>query len=52
MATDESFLADRNDVASEFVRHRKEQIGSFLRKLFNKNPGERCSRNVVDEMTW
>ncbi len=40
VVTEESFLGDRSDSSSEFVRHRKEQLGSFLRQLFNKNPGE------------
>ncbi|CAM9620883.1 unnamed protein product, partial [Ectocarpus fasciculatus] len=38
VVTEESFLGDRSDANSEFVRHRKEQLGSFLRQLFNKNP--------------
>ena len=42
VVTEESFKGDRADVNSEFVRQRKEQLGSFLRQLFNKNPGERC----------
>lgn len=33
-------VGDRADAGSEFVRQRKEQLGSFLRQLFNKNPGE------------
>lgn len=39
VVTEESFLAQRADVNSEFVRHRKEQLSSFLRQLFNKHPG-------------
>ncbi|CAN0405764.1 unnamed protein product [Pylaiella littoralis] len=38
VVTEESFLGDRSDAKSEFVRHRKEQLSSFLRQLFNKNP--------------
>lgn len=40
VVTEDSFLGDRSDSNSEFVRHRKEQLSSFLRQLFNKNPGE------------
>lgn len=40
VVTEESFLGDRSDANSEFVRHRKEQLSSFLRQLFNRNPGE------------
>lgn len=41
VVTEESFMGDRADVSSEFVRNRKEQLASFLRQLFNKNPRER-----------
>lgn len=40
VVTEDSFLGDKSDASSEFVRHRKEQLSSFLRQLFNKNPGE------------
>lgn len=40
VVTEDTFLGDRSDSNSEFVRHRKEQLGSFLRQLFNRNPGE------------
>lgn len=39
MVSEESFLGDRSDANSEFVRARKDKLSSFLRKLFNKNPG-------------
>ncbi|CAN0425809.1 unnamed protein product, partial [Discosporangium mesarthrocarpum] len=38
VVTEESFLGERTDITSQFVRHRKEQLGSFLRQLFNRNP--------------
>eukprot|EP00903_Cladosiphon_okamuranus_P021462 g19730.t1 len=38
VVTEDSFLGDKSDSNSEFVRHRKEQLSSFLRQLFNKNP--------------
>lgn len=41
VVTEESFKGDRADVSSDFVRQRKEQLGSFLRQLFNKNPGNK-----------
>lgn len=44
VVTEDTFLGDRSDSNSEFVRHRKEQLGSFLRQLFNRNPGEAHGR--------